>query len=136
MNDVFQVKRAMTLIDEILPMVTDAKNSLKGARLFGVADMLGGGFFMDIIKHVQINNASRKMEEVSRKLGELKECLGNIKINNDYRMEVNGFLTFADFLFDGFLFDTVMLSKIWGSVTELENLESKLYQCRNSLSSM
>lgn len=134
MNDIYQVNRAKELIDEILPLVTDAKDRLQGARIFGVADVLGGGFLMDLIKHVQINKASRSMEEVSCRLEELKKCLGEIRMGSDYRMEVNGLLTFADFFFDGFIFDTVMLSRIWSSVNELESLEGKLHECRNALS--
>lgn len=136
MNSLQNVNTAKSLIYEILPLIDDAKTDLKKARMWGIGDLLGGGLFFDLFKHMKMNNAKSQMYEVNAKLKELEGVLSGIQIPGDYRMNVNGFLTFADFLFDGVIFDAVMFSKIWQSIDALEDLETKLQQTLSALDRM
>ena len=69
------------------------------------------------------------MQEVSRDLG-------SIEIPNDYRMQLGGFLTFADFFFDGIFVDAYMASKIMNSLDEVQKLKSRLYLLKSKLEQM
>lgn len=48
-------------------------------------------------------------------------------------MNVGGFLTFADFFFDGIFADAYMASKIMSSLDEVQKLKNKLYALKSRL---
>lgn len=128
-----EINDALIIIDRILPLLSESKGKLKSARNWGFFDVLGGGLLTDIVKHSKINSASRSMNEVSRLLGELKRELGDINFPSDYKMNVGGFSTFADFFFDGIFADAYMQGKIFDSIDTVNDLENRLYQLRGSL---
>ena len=75
------------------------------------------------------------MERVNYLLQELKDVLGGISMPGDYRMNVNEFLTFADFFFDSGIVDVYMTAKIMNSLSEVRKLKEKCYDLKRRLSS-
>lgn len=127
-NSPQQVAAARQTIRQLQSVLDEAMRKFKSARNWGFIDILGGGFLTDLIKHSKIASASNDMGEVQRLLGVLQAQLGNVSFPNDYRMQLGGFSTFADFLFDGAIFDIYMQSKIMKSIDELQRLYGKLQQ--------
>ena len=74
------------------------------------------------------------MEHVNAIMQELQQVLGSISIPGDYRMEVGGFATFADFFFDSGIVDIYMTAKIMNSLSEVRNLKDKCYELKRRLS--
>ena len=74
--------------------------------------MFGGGLFTDLIKHSKMDEASRCMENAKYNLKKFQKELSDINLSLDLRMEVGGFLSFADFFFDGLVADYLVQSKI------------------------
>ena len=128
-----QVNEALSLVNQLIPLVNDAERSLSSARNWSFLDVLGGGFFTDIIKHSKLSKASSTMYDVNYLMQRLQVVLGSIKFPVDYRMNVGGFATFADFFFDSGLVDAYMLSKIWTSLNEVRKLRDKLYDLKGKL---
>ena len=64
------------------------------------------------MKHLKINNASKCVESARRDLEVFRDELGDIQDIENLNVDVGGFLTFADFFFDGFLADIFVQSKI------------------------
>lgn len=128
-----QINEALSLVNQLISLVNDAERSLSSARNWSIFDVLGGGFFTDLIKHSKLSNASSAMNEVNYLMQRLQVVLGSIQIPNDYRMNVGGFSTFADFFFDSGLVDAYMLSKIWSSLNEVRKLRDKLYDLKGKL---
>lgn len=128
-----QLNEAISLVNQIIPYVEDAERSLSSARNWGIVDVFGGGFITDIIKHAKLNNASNSMESVNYLMQRLQQVLGSIQMPNDYRMQIGGFSTFADFMFDGAIADIYMTSKIMGSLDQVRELKSKLYTLKAKL---
>lgn len=131
-----QVGYALDTVYRLIPLVEDAERSFKSARNWSVIDMLGGGFIVDLFKHMSLGNARDKMNEVQFLLEKLQGELNSITIPGDYRMKMNGFLTFGDFFFDGILFDALMASKIFSSLDEIQRLKEKLKIVKNNLEKM
>lgn len=127
-----QINTAISIIDELIPLVNDAEHNLSGARNWGFLDVFGGGFFVDLIKHSKLNKASNSMEQVDYLMKNLQQVLGSIN-SNDYSMNVGSFATLADFLFDGMIVDVYMVSKIMDSLGEVRKLKCKLYELRDRL---
>ena len=133
-DNTLQINRALTLTDQLIGCLDDAERQLSSARNWGFIDVLGGGFLVDLIKHSKLRNAQSTMEHVNYIMRELQQVLGSISIPGDYRMEVGGFATFADFLFDSGIVDIYMTAKIMNSLTEVKKLKDRAYELKRRLS--
>ncbi|MCR5217884.1 hypothetical protein [Treponema sp.] len=134
--DNYAVANAMTTVNQLIPLVEEAEAQFKSARNWSFLDIFGGGFIIDLIKHHKLGKASQYMNEVDRLLHVLASQLGQINIPDDYRMQMNGFVTFADFMFDGIFVDAYMTHKIMSSLEQVRQLKDKLYILRERLFSM
>ena len=77
------------------------------------------------------------MDEADRLLRELSSILGGMEIPVDYRMQLGGFATFADFVFDGFIIsDVYMAGKILSSLEQVRELKKRLVALQVQLQSM
>ena len=139
MNDDFLQKKtdALCVLDRLVPLVFDAEKRLSHARNWSFIDVLGGGFFVDIFKYLNIGRAKNSMDEADRLLRELSSILGGMEIPVDYRMQLGGFATFADFVFDGFIIsDVYMAGKILSSLELVRELKKRLVALQVQLQSM
>lgn len=139
MNDDFLQKKtdALCVLDRLVPLVFDAEKRLSHARNWSFIDVLGGGFFVDIFKYLNIGRAKNSMDEANRLLRELSSILGGMEIPVDYRMQLGGFATFADFVFDGFIIsDVYMAGKILSSLEQVRELKKRLVALQVQLQSM
>ena len=134
-NDV-QVRQAIHLTDQLISCLDEAERHLSSARNWGFLDVLGGGFFVDLIKHSKLNNAKVTMDKVNYLMGELQRVMGSIAIPADYRMKIGGFATFADFFFDSGIVDVYMTAKIMSSLTEVRKLRDKCYDLKSRLAAL
>lgn len=135
-NSVSNVNAAKNTIRQILPLIDEAEQKFKSARNWGFLDIFGGGLLVDLIKHSKINSAGNIMNDISYLLGQLQNQLQNVRIPTDYKMQTGGFSTFADFLFDGAIFDIYMQSKIMNSIDEIRRLRNRLYSLMDMLGKM
>lgn len=134
--DLQNLNRAKQIVNELLPLVAEAKRQFKGAKMWSVFDMLGGGLLVDLLKHSKLSNAQQIMNRINYGMQELQRVLGDAHIPVDYSMNGHEFLTFADIFFDNAITDIWMASKIWSSYTELEKLEDKLVMLKERLNRM
>ena len=128
-----QINRAMQLTDQLIGCLDDAERQLSSARNWGFIDVLGGGLITDLIKHSKLRNAQTTMEHVNSIMQQLQQVLGSISIPGDYRMEIGGFATFADFFFDSGIVDIYMTAKIMNSLTEVKKLKQRAYDLKQKL---
>lgn len=135
-NSVSNVNAAKNTIRQILPLIDEAEQKFKSARNWGFLDIFGGGLLVDLIKHSKINSAGNIMNDISYLLGQLQNQLQTVRIPTDYKMQTGGFSTFADFLFDGAIFDIYMQSKIMNSIDEIRRLRNRLYSLMDMLGKM
>jgi hypothetical protein len=135
-TDIKEINSALDTLDKLLPLVDQAEGRFKSARNWGVVDLLGGGLITDIIKHSQLGAASGIMNDISYLLRDLQRELTTIDIPTDYRMQMGGFATFADFVFDGALADAWMESKIVSSLDQVRQLKQRLLMLQSRLTSL
>ena len=134
-NDVC-VSQAINLTNQLIACLDEAERHLSSARNWGFLDVLGGGFFVDLIKHSKLNSASAVMDKVNYLMGELQRVMGSIAIPADYRMKIGGFETFADFFFDSGIVDVYMTAKIMSSLTEVRKLRDRCYDLKAKLGAL
>ena len=124
---------AILILDRLLPVVSEAERRLASARNWGFLDIMGGGFIVDAVKHSKLQKAARAMEEANGLMDELSRALSGAGSQVDFRMQIGGFATFADFFFDGIFADAYMTSKIENSLASVSELKMQLIALRQRL---
>lgn len=107
-----EIREAIEAGEQALASLKSAQEKLQSARNWGIADMLGGGFITDLFKHSKMDDAVTCMEDARKNLKIFQRELKDVKVPMDFRMEISGFLSFADFFFDGIVADYLVQSKI------------------------
>lgn len=111
-NDRKEMNEAIAAGEQALNSLYAAQEKLDSAKGWSWVDLLGGGFLTGMIKHSRMEDASRCMEDAKYHLKVFQKELSDIHLSLDLRMEVGGFLSFADFFFDGVVADYLVQSKI------------------------
>jgi hypothetical protein len=116
MNNVYdrdkEINEAIRAGERALSSLHEAERQLKSAGNWGLVDIFGGDTISGLMKHMKINNASRCVDDARRDLAYFRDELGDIQGIENMNIDVGGFLTFADFFFDGFVADIFVQSKI------------------------
>lgn len=115
-----EIMEAVNAGEGALSSLYAAQEQLKSARNWGIFDMFGGGFFTDMIKHSKLDAASRNIEAAKHDLIIFQRELKDVYVNTDLKIEIGGFLSFADFFFDGIVADYMVQSKIAEARTQVE----------------
>lgn len=120
-NDCREIREAIDAGNRALESMREALKYLNSAGTWGVMDILGGGFLTGAIKHSKMNTAREYMDSANRALERFSRELRDVP--TEYlRLDAGGFLTFADFAFDGFLADVLMQSKINETKQQLKRM--------------
>ena len=125
-----EVREAINAGERALYSLREAQNNLQSAKNWGIFDMFGGGFLADVMKHSKMNNASTYMENAKYDLQVFQRELRDVYINLDMKVDVSGFLSFADFFFDGIVADYLVQSRIGEARRQVD---SAIYQVENIL---
>ena len=107
-----EIGEAITAGERALTSLKAAQSKLNSAKNWGIYDMFGGGFIASMIKRSKMDDASAYMEAAKHDLEIFQRELQDVCVPLDLKMEIGGFLTFADFFFDGFVADYLVQSKI------------------------
>lgn len=107
-----EISEAIYAGERALESLREAEKQLGSAANWGMLDILGGGTISGFMKHMKVNSASQCVENARRDLEMFRDELGDIRDIKDLHVDIDGFLTFADFFFDGVLADLFVQSKI------------------------
>lgn len=126
--NIIEIREAIVAGERALNSLYAAQSKLKSARGWGIFDMLGGGLLSDLMKHSRMNDASSYIEAARRDLEVFKRELADVSTSYNLRMDVDGFLTFADFFFDGLIADYLVQTKISQARGQVEEAIIKVSQ--------
>lgn len=73
----------------------------------------------DIAKHSHLDDAQSKVERLQNQLGHFKTELADVEIESNMQVNIDGFLRFADYFFDGLFADWTVLDRIERSSTQV-----------------
>lgn len=145
-SELEEISEAIAAGNEAISSLEQVISALESAKGWGTWDMLGGGLISTAIKHSRIDAARSSIHEVESKMSQFRRELSDIQNGIDLQINIDAFESFADYIFDGLIFDWIVQSKIVDSlerckqgmvridraVTELENLEQGVQdQVRN-----
>lgn len=122
-------RRALSQMEKI-------EESLNSAEGWGTWDMLGGGMLSTMIKHGHLDDAQEGIKALEGLLNRFRTELADVTIQTDLRADVDGFLRFADWFFDGFFVDWMVLSRIQESKGSLNSARRQVERVMEQLRSM
>lgn len=110
--------------------------SLDSAEGWGTWDLLGGGMLTDMAKHSHLDEAQGAIERLQSQLRRFKTELADVTIRADLQVNVDGFLRFADYVFDGLFADWAVMDKIGRSQSQVRSTRSQIESVLSRLSAM
>ena len=113
-------KQALHTVNEVLESLDDAEGWATWDT-FG-----GGGLFTDMMKHDQLDDAQSKISQLQVELRKLKTELSDVEIHADIQVQIEEFLKFADYFFDGLFADWTVMDKIDESISEVKHTKSEI----------
>ncbi|MBS6397774.1 MAG: hypothetical protein KH452_11615 [Clostridiales bacterium] len=112
-------RRALGTAEEVI-------ETLDSAESWSTWDMLGGGLLTDMAKYEELDQVQDLVERLQGELHSLKTELSDVDVYADISVEIDGFLQFADFFFDGFFADLAVREQIHVSQEQAEQVRSQI----------
>ena len=110
---------------------------LNSADNWNTWDMFGGsGVITHMAKHGHLDTAQDLTEELQQKLRKFKTELADIRITADTQVNIDGFLRFADYFFDGIFADWAVGNRISESISSVSGTRDKISATIRKLESM
>ena len=85
---------------------------LDSAEGWGTWDLFGGGLIADLAKHGELDEAQAMVEQLQSQLRRFKTELADVTVQADIQVNIDGFLRFADYFFDGLFADWAVMDRI------------------------
>lgn len=131
-----EVNEAIQAGEQSMRSLREARRALDSAGNWGLLDILGGkngGLISGLFKHSKMSDAQRNIELAKRDLSRFQNELRDVQDLNYLNVEIGGFLTFADFFFDGLLADLFVQSKISEAKRQVDEAISRVQMIVNQL---
>ncbi|MBO4938842.1 MAG: hypothetical protein J6C98_07580 [Oscillospiraceae bacterium] len=112
-------------------------SELESADGWNTWDMFGGGgIITHMAKHSHLDEAQDLVSELQSKLRRFKTELADIQITANMRIQIDGFLRFADYFFDGLFADWAVGDKISQSMNSVSSTKSQISRTLDKLNEM
>lgn len=131
-----ELQEAISAGNAALSTTQQVLSSLDSAEGWGTWDLFGGGLVADLAKHSHLDEAQGAIEQLQSQLRRFKTELADVTIQADLQVNVDGFLRFADYFFDGLFADWAVLDKINQSQSQVQNTKSQIASVLSRLDSM
>ncbi len=112
-----EVREAREAGIRALNSLREAQKNLDSARTWGIVDMFGGGLISGLVKHSKIGDAQKCIEQAQYDLEAFRRELQDLDLPY---VQLDDFMAFADFFFDGFLADFMVQRRINENRAKLE----------------
>ena len=121
---------ARSTADRILSELEDADG-------WNTWDILGGGgIITHMAKHSHLDEAQDLVQELQSQLRRFKTEIADIQISANMQVNIDGFLRFADYFFDGLFADWAVGDKISQSLSSVSNTKSEINLMLDKLNDM
>ncbi|MBO7678009.1 MAG: hypothetical protein J6S49_10920 [Erysipelotrichaceae bacterium] len=128
-----ELDEAIDAADEAIDLLDQAYASMNSARNWGIFDMIGGGLVSTMIKREKMRDSRHFMDRANRSLQKLKDELDDVDDLCDLDLDMDDFLSFADFFFDGFFADWLMQGRINDARDKIDDTLREVCEIREKL---
>ena len=131
-----ELQEAVNAGNKALNTTEQVLSKLDSAEGWGTWDLLGGGLIADLAKHSSLDEAQEAIEQLLSQLRSFRTELSDVIIQADIQVNVDDFLRFTDYFFDGLFADWTVLDKINDSQKQVENTKKQIDEVLHSLKIM
>lgn len=131
-----ELREAVSAGNSALSTTNQVLSSLDSAEGWGTWDLFGGGLISDLAKHGHLDDAQWSIEHLQSQLRCFKTELADVHISADVQVNVDGFLRFADYFFDGLFADLAVLDKIEQTQEQVQSTQRQIESALLRLDSM
>ena len=135
-NQKKEIREAISAGNKAKNIAEQVLSELDDAEGWGTWDLLGGGLISDLAKHSSLDDAQEEIEHLQVQLRRFKTELADVTIRAEMQVNIDGFLRFADYFFDGLFADWAVLDKIEESQAEVKNVINQIQTVLNKLAAM
>ena len=121
-----EIQEAISAGNSALYTAEAILKSLDSAEGWGTWDLFGGGLIADLAKHSHLDEAQSQVEKLQIQLSRFKTELSDVTVRSDIQVNVDGFLRFADYFFDGLFADWTVLSRIEKSQEQISGTYNQI----------
>lgn len=126
-NQLGEVDEAIAVGNACIIEIKSIEDSLSSAEGWGAWDLMGGGMISAMAKHSDLDNAQTSAEHLQVLLSSFRTELADVKIyQNMGQVNIDGFLRFADYFFDGLIADWSVLSRIHDSQKSVSQVANQV----------
>ena len=142
---ILELEAQINEISDVINASTDIRVHLKGlykdlssAENWGTFDTLGGGFIATHIKHNHLDNAKSKISRIQVGIENLNREIKDVdeQFTVSINLNIGDGLMFADYFFDGLIFDFIVQNKISSSIDAVKSLIRKINQLDQDFTSL
>lgn len=133
-SQLIEVSEAVNAGNACTRQILCIQDSLDSAEGWGTCDLFGGGLLSDMAKHSHLDEAQANAEHLQMLLSSFRTELADVKINAEMgQVNIDGFLRFADYFFDGLISDWSVLSRIHDSQKSVSEVKSQVSSALSQL---
>lgn len=122
-----ELDEALSAGNAVMAQIAAIEDCLNSAEGWGTWDLLGGGLLSDMAKHSNLDEAQACAEHLQVLLSRFHTELADVRVDVQLgAVNVDGFLRFADFFFDGLIADWSVLSRIHDSQASVEQVKRQV----------
>ena len=134
--EIKEIDEAIAAGKNVVAGLEQVIESLDSARKWGIWDMLGGGLLSTAVKHSRIDKARQGINNVQRQIHQFKKELADVRSQVELRIDISEFESFADYLFDGFIVDWIVQSKINDALSRARQARATVFQAVSELEAL
>jgi len=127
-SDIKEIGEAIAAGDDVIAGLDSVIAYFKSAGNWGIVDLIGGGLIITAVKHSKIDRAKAAIHDVQTRLGRFRRELADLRTGPEAPLgvEISSFEKFADYLFDGLIFDWIVQSKISRSLDAAREMHARM----------
>lgn len=107
-----ELQEATLAGQDVLNALADVRKSLDSAAGWGVWDMVGGGLLATMAKHSNMDKAREHAHRAEQALRRFHRELQDVAVQISLNLQMDGFIRFADYFFDGLIVDWTVQNQI------------------------
>lgn len=132
-----EIDEAITAGERVQSQIRAIQSSLSSAESWGTWDLIGGGGIVtQMAKHSHLDGAQTSINRLQTMLSRYKAELADVRIHLNAHAEIDGFLRFADYFFDGLFADWAVQEKIHSAQNQIGSTSAQVARSQSRLKGM
>ena len=121
-----EIHEALQAGESALKIADKVLRKLDSAKGWSTYDLIGGGGISDLMKYSHLDDAQKLINELQSQLSRFKTELLDVQISLHTNIEIDSFLRFADFWFDGIFSSMAVYDKIKNSIAQIKSTRESI----------